>query len=50
MLNNKKIGMIGTGNMGTALIDGLILSGAAQAENIICSDASERQLASIAEK
>ena len=23
MLNNKKIGMIGTGNMGNALIDGL---------------------------
>jgi pyrroline-5-carboxylate reductase len=50
MLNHKKIGMIGTGNMGTALIDGLILSGAAHAENIICSDASERQLASIGEK
>jgi pyrroline-5-carboxylate reductase len=45
MLNNKKIGMIGTGNMGNALIDGLIRSGAAKAENIICSDASERQLA-----
>jgi pyrroline-5-carboxylate reductase len=50
MLNQKKIGMIGIGNMGTALIDGLILSGAAQAENIICSDASDRQLASIGEK
>ena len=50
MLTNKKIGMIGTGNMGNALIDGLILSGAAQADNIICSDASERQLAPIREK
>jgi pyrroline-5-carboxylate reductase len=50
MLTNKKIGMIGTGNMGTALIDGLIQSGAAQAENIICSDASERQLVCIREK
>ena len=50
MLNQKKIGMIGIGNMGTALIDGLILSSAAQAENIICSDASDRQLASISEK
>ena len=47
MLNNKKIGMIGTGNMGRALIDGLIASGSAQAENIICSDASERQLEAI---
>ena len=44
MLNNKTIGMIGTGNMANALIDGLIRSGATQAENIICSDASERQL------
>jgi len=50
MLNNKKIGMIGTGNMGQALIDGLIASGSAQAENIICSDASERQLEPIREK
>jgi pyrroline-5-carboxylate reductase len=50
MLTNKKIGMIGTGNMGTALIDGLIRSGAAQAENIICSDASEQQLAGVGEK
>ena len=31
MLTHKKIGMIGTGNMGNALIDGLIRSGAAQA-------------------
>jgi pyrroline-5-carboxylate reductase len=50
MLTHKKIGMIGSGNMGTALIDGLIRSGAAQAENIICSDASERQLAGMDEK
>ena len=50
MLNSKKIGMIGTGNMGQALIDGLIRSGAAQAANIICSDASERQLEAIREK
>jgi len=50
MLNSKKIGMIGTGNMGQALIDGLIGSGAAQPGNIICSDASERQLETIREK
>ncbi len=50
MLNSKKIGMIGTGNMGNALIDGLIRSGATQAENIICSDASESQLEPIREK
>lgn len=50
MLNDKKIGMIGTGNMGKALIDGLIASGTAKAGNIICSDASEQQLASVREK
>lgn len=50
MLNDKKIGMIGTGNMGCALIDGLIRSGAAQAANLICSDASEQQLAAVGEK
>ncbi|MGA6925673.1 MAG: pyrroline-5-carboxylate reductase [Desulfosarcina sp.] len=50
MLTHKKIGMIGTGNMGTALIDGLIRSGAAKAENIICSDASDRQLAGVRER
>ncbi|WP_246804206.1 pyrroline-5-carboxylate reductase family protein [Desulfosarcina cetonica] len=44
MLNDKKIGMIGAGNMGNALIDGLIRSGATQPENIICSDTSESQL------
>jgi pyrroline-5-carboxylate reductase len=50
MLNDKKIGMVGTGNMGQALIDGLIASGTAKAGNIICSDASEQQLASVREK
>jgi pyrroline-5-carboxylate reductase len=50
MLTNKKIGMIGSGNMGNAMIDGLIRSGAALPENIICSDASERQLAIVREK
>ncbi|BBO85484.1 pyrroline-5-carboxylate reductase [Desulfosarcina ovata subsp. sediminis] len=44
MLSNKKIGMIGAGNMGNALIDGLIGSGATGPENIICSDANESQL------
>jgi len=50
MLNDKKIGMIGTGNMGKALIDGLIASGTAKAENITCSDTSEQQLADVREK
>ena len=50
MLNDKNIGMIGTGNMGSALIDGLIGCGAAKAENILCSDANERQLERIRNK
>lgn len=50
MLSDKKIGMIGTGNMGVALIDGLLRSGATRPENIFCSDASERQLAAVQEK
>ncbi len=50
MLKSKKIGMIGTGNMGIALIDGMIRSGVAQAANIICSDTSQEQLSKIKEK
>jgi pyrroline-5-carboxylate reductase len=47
MLNSKKIGLIGSGNMGEALISGLIGSGSAPAENIICSDVREETLESI---
>jgi pyrroline-5-carboxylate reductase len=41
MLNNKKIGFIGSGNMGTAMISGLIDSGASRADDITCSDVRE---------
>ena len=44
MLNNKKIGFIGSGNMGEALINGLINSGSSSPENIICSDVKEDRL------
>ena len=47
MLNDKKIGFIGSGNMGEALISGLIVSGSAQADHIICSDVREEKLGSI---
>ncbi|MCP4116392.1 MAG: pyrroline-5-carboxylate reductase [Desulfobacteraceae bacterium] len=50
MLNDKKIGFIGCGNMGEALISGLVLSGAAKPENIICSDVRPDQLDSVHEK
>ena len=41
MLPEKKIGFIGGGNMGEALISGLVLSKAAKPENIICSDIAQ---------
>ncbi|CCK78425.1 MULTISPECIES: pyrroline-5-carboxylate reductase [Desulfobacula] len=44
MLQEKKIGFIGSGNMGEALISGLVLSKAAKPENIICSDVAEDRL------
>ena len=44
MLNSKKIGFLGSGNMGEALISGIISSGSAPAENIICSDVREDRL------
>ena len=50
MLQKKKIGFIGAGNMGEALVSGLVLSKAAKPENIICSDIAEDQLEDIKEK
>ncbi len=50
MLQEKKIGFIGSGNMGEALISGLVLSKAAKPENITCSDIAEDQLAEIEKK
>lgn len=50
MLRGKKIGFIGSGNMGEALISGLVLSRAAKPENIICSDISEDILDAIKNK
>jgi len=49
MLNSKKIGFIGAGNMGEALIGGIIGSGSSSPENIICSDASKERLEFIKE-
>jgi pyrroline-5-carboxylate reductase len=44
LLNSKKIGFIGSGNMGEALINGLIVSGSSAPDQIICSDIREDQL------
>jgi pyrroline-5-carboxylate reductase len=50
MLKNKKISLIGTGNMGEALLSGLISSGSSDPKNIICTDVRENRLKSIKEK
>jgi len=50
MLNNKKIAFIGTGNMGEALVSGLVSSQSAPPGHIICTDVSEVKLAAIQEK
>ena len=44
MLNNKKIAIIGTGNMGEALVGGLVVSQSSKPQNIICSDISQDKL------
>lgn len=50
MLNDKNIGLIGAGNMASALIDGLLRSGTTKAGNIICSDANQNQLDPVQKK
>lgn len=50
MLRNKKIGFIGSGNMGEALVSGLVLSKATAPENIICSDIYQDTLDELKEK
>ncbi len=50
MLQDKKIGFIGSGNMGEALVSGLVLSKAAKPENIICSDISPDTLEEVKAK
>ena len=47
MLNDKKIAIIGAGNMGEALISGLIVSGSSKPKSIICTDVREAKLEEI---
>jgi pyrroline-5-carboxylate reductase len=49
MLKEKKIGVIGTGNMGEALISGLLHSRSSTPENIICSDIRKDKLRMVKE-
>jgi pyrroline-5-carboxylate reductase len=44
MLNDKKIAIIGAGNMGEALISGLTVSGSSKPKSIICTDVRESRL------
>lgn len=50
MLNDKKIAIIGTGNMGDALVRGLIGSESSKPKNIICADVRENKLDDIKSK
>jgi pyrroline-5-carboxylate reductase len=47
MLNNKIIAIIGTGNMGDALVSGLIGSKSSKPKNIVCSDVRRDKLEQI---
>lgn len=50
MLNSKKIAIIGTGNMGKAIVSGLIQSESCKPESIICTDARDDKIACVREK
>ena len=47
MLKDKKIGIIGTGNMGESLINGLLYARSSAPKNIICSDIRKDKLKSV---
>jgi len=49
MLKGRKIGVIGAGNMGEALISGLLHSRSSTPENIICSDIRKDKLKTVKE-
>ena len=49
MLRDKKICIIGTGNMGEALVSGLISSASSKPQNIMCTDVREAKLKAIQE-
>jgi len=50
MLNDKKIAIIGTGNMGEALVGGMIVSQSSTPKNIICTDIRKEKLDQIKAK
>ena len=50
MINNRKICIIGTGNMGEALVSGLVGSGSSSPKKIICTDVRESMLKAVKEE
>ena len=50
MLNQKKIAILGAGNMGSALVSGLLVSESSTPKNIICTDARQERLDEIKSK
>jgi pyrroline-5-carboxylate reductase len=44
MLKDKRLCFLGCGNMGEALVSGLVLSGASRPEAIVCTDVREERL------
>jgi pyrroline-5-carboxylate reductase len=50
MLKNKQVGILGTGNMGEALIHGLLYGHLCRPEQICCSDVRAERLKAIREK
>lgn len=47
MLMDKRICILGTGNMGQALVSGLVCSGSSKPQNIICTDVRAAKLETI---
>ena len=50
MLKNKQVGILGTGNMGEALIHGLLYGHLCRPDQILCSDVRAERLKAIREK
>ncbi|MGQ9645945.1 MAG: pyrroline-5-carboxylate reductase [Thermodesulfobacteriota bacterium] len=50
MLRNKQVGLLGTGNMGEALIHGLLYGHLCRPDQILCSDVRTERLKTIREK
>src|SRR4030042_1321782 len=50
MLKNRQVGLVGTGNMGEALIHGLLHGHLCRPDQILCSDVRPERLKAIREK